>query len=123
MTTENTTTANANAATDDQAPAKRVSRKERRARGTTVAPASEVKAKAEEQALKDELARLKGLLAAAQKQSSLSIKVSAKGAVSVYGMGRFPTTLYAGQWQRLLAMGDAINQFIEDHKDELSWSK
>ena len=47
------------------------------------------------------------------------ITVSPKGGVSVYGLGRFPITLYQEQWLRLLAMGDQIRQFIADHKSEL----
>lgn len=41
------------------------------------------------------------------------MKVSEKGALSVYGMGRFPVTLYKEQWLRLLAMADEIKAFIE----------
>jgi hypothetical protein len=42
-----------------------------------------------------------------------TMKVSEKGALSVYGMGRFPVTLYKEQWLRLLAMADEIKAFIE----------
>jgi len=48
-----------------------------------------------------------------------SIKVSEKGAVSVYGLGRFPVTLYKEQWERLLAMGDEIRTFITEHDSQL----
>lgn len=41
-----------------------------------------------------------------------AIKVSAKGGVSVYGLGRFPVTLYASQWEQLFAKQDAIKEFI-----------
>jgi hypothetical protein len=51
---------------------------------------------------------------------ALSLKVSAKGAVSVYGMGRFPLTLYSGQWLKLFSMVEAIQAFIEEHKAELA---
>ena len=54
-----------------------------------------------------------------KKRGSLSCKVSQKGAISVYGMGRFPVTLYAEQWERLLDYGDEIRQFAQDHKAEL----
>ena len=47
--------------------------------------------------------QLIALLNAANKPRALSMKVSAKGAISVYGLGRFPVTLYAGQWERLIA--------------------
>ena len=53
------------------------------------------------------------------KANGLGIKVSAKGAVSVYGMGRFPVTLYASQWLALLAKGDDITKFIEANKAQL----
>ena len=48
-----------------------------------------------------------------------TIRVSEKGAVSVYGLGRFPVTLYKEQWLKLLAMADAIQQFIGEHDSEL----
>ena len=51
---------------------------------------------------------------------ALSLKVSAKGAVSIYGMGRFPLTLYSGQWLKLFGMVDDIKAFIEANKDKLS---
>ena len=43
----------------------------------------------------------------------LSMKVSDKGALSVYGLGRFPVTLYRGQWERLISETKAISAFIE----------
>ncbi|HEY6515004.1 MAG TPA: hypothetical protein VIY50_02595 [Steroidobacteraceae bacterium] len=46
-------------------------------------------------------------------RGKLAMKVSEKGALSVYGMGRFPVTLYKEQWLRLLAMADEIRTFIE----------
>jgi hypothetical protein len=48
-----------------------------------------------------------------------TMKVSEKGALSVYGMGRFPVTLYKEQWLRLLAMGDEIKAFIEENNESL----
>ena len=56
----------------------------------------------------------------AQVASPLPMKVSAKGAVSVYGLGRFPVTLYKSQWDKLLAAAPVVAQFIEDHSTELS---
>jgi hypothetical protein len=38
--------------------------------------------------------------------------------MSVYGLGRFPVTLYRGQWERLLAMTDDVKAFIEAHRSE-----
>lgn len=49
-----------------------------------------------------------------------AIKVSAKGAVSVYGLGRFPVTLYASQWEGLLARAEEIRDFIAENEDSLS---
>ena len=51
--------------------------------------------------------------------ANLAMKVSEKGALSVYGMGRFPVTLYKEQWLRLLAMAEDIKAFIEANKDRL----
>ena len=48
-----------------------------------------------------------------------SIRVSEKGGVSVYGLGRFPVTLYKEQWLKLLAMADEIQRFIAEHESEL----
>lgn len=62
----------------------------------------------------EELERLRAENAALKKTSDrgLSLKVSEKGAVSVYGLGRFPVTLYKEQWAKLLAMADEIKAFI-----------
>jgi hypothetical protein len=49
----------------------------------------------------------------------ISLKVSEKGAVSVYGLGRFPVTLYKEQWEKLLTMADDIRTFITEHEAEL----
>jgi len=57
------------------------------------------------------------------KQGKITLKVSAKGGVSVYGMGRWPTTLYASQWETLLDMGDDIRAFIAANKGQLSSGK
>ena len=64
--------------------------------------------------LKAENARLKS-----DRGRTVSLKVSAKGGVSVYGLGRFPVTLYKEQWTQLLAMTDEIRAFIKDHEAEL----
>jgi len=50
---------------------------------------------------------------------SVQLKVSQKGAVSLYGLGRFPVTLYKEQWERILGMADEIRRFLEDHDAEL----
>jgi hypothetical protein len=70
--------------------------------------------KAELERLKAENERLKS-----QRGRSTSLKVSEKGGVSVYGLGRFPVTLYKEQWVKLLAMADEIRGFIKEHDAEL----
>lgn len=69
--------------------------------------------KAELDRLKAENERLKG------QRGRMSLKVSEKGGVSVYGLGRFPVTLYKEQWTKLLAMTDEIRAFIKEHDAEL----
>jgi hypothetical protein len=51
--------------------------------------------------------------------SAIRMKVSEKGAVSIYGMGRFPVTLYKEQWLRLLDMSDDIRAFIAANEARL----
>lgn len=46
-------------------------------------------------------------------RGQVSLRVSEKGGVSVYGLGRFPVTLYKEQWEKLLATSDQIKKFIE----------
>jgi hypothetical protein len=71
--------------------------------------------------VKAELERLRRENAALKKEGSTNIrmKVSEKGALSVYGMGRFPVTLYKEQWLKLLDMSDDIRAFIAAHGAEL----
>jgi hypothetical protein len=71
--------------------------------------------------MKAELDRLRNENAALKKGASagLRMKVSEKGAVSVYGMGRFPVTLYKEQWLKLLAMSDEIRAFIAANEAQL----
>jgi len=52
-------------------------------------------------------------------KGAISMKVSEKGAVSVYGLGRFPVTLYKEQWDRLLQSGEEIRKFIAENDDKL----
>ncbi|QOY85168.1 hypothetical protein [Paludibaculum fermentans] len=68
-----------------------------------------------------ELEKLKAENASLKKarNAGVSFKVSEKGAVSVYGLGRFPVTLYKEQWERLLASGDQIKSFMADNADKL----
>lgn len=73
--------------------------------------------------LKAELERLKAENEALKKKApgskSVSFKVSEKGAVSVYGMGRFPVTLYKEQWEKLLELSEELKAFIRDNEDKL----
>lgn len=57
--------------------------------------------------------------AAGRSAGGVTFKVSEKGAVSVYGMGRFPVTLYYEQWMRLLEAADRLRQFLEENKSKL----
>lgn len=49
----------------------------------------------------------------------VSLKVSEKGGLSVYGLGRFPITLYKEQWTKLLGLSDEIRAFLKEHDAEL----
>jgi hypothetical protein len=71
--------------------------------------------------LQAELDRLRAENAAlkAKGPRAVSLKVSEKGGVSVYGLGRFPITLYQEQWLKLLDMEAEIRNFIRDHAGEL----
>jgi hypothetical protein len=71
--------------------------------------------------MKAELERLRKENEALKKgaSSSVRMKVSEKGAVSIYGMGRFPVTLYKEQWQKLLDMSDEIRAFIAANEGKL----
>lgn len=78
------------------------------------------------QAMVDELERLRAENARLKSGGSkahtgaLTLKVSEKGAVSVYGIGRFPTTLYQEQWKKLLGAAQSILDFIEANQANLS---
>ncbi len=65
--------------------------------------------------LEDQLAKAK-----TNGNGRMSFKVSDKGALSVYGMGRFPVTLYRSQWERLLGAADEIRSFITANADKLA---
>jgi len=68
--------------------------------------------------LQAEIARLKAEnenLKKGPARGQMSLKVSEKGALSVYGMGRFPVTLYREQWEKLLGMADQIREFIREN--------
>jgi hypothetical protein len=75
---------------------------------------SEEDLKAELERLRNENASLKRVAA-----TSIRMKVSEKGAVSIYGMGRFPVTLYKEQWLKLLDMSSEIRNFIAENDAHL----
>lgn len=74
-----------------------------------------------DEALIAELNKLKAENEALKKSSArgISLKVSQKGALSLYGMGRFPVTLYKEQWLKILEMSDVIRAFITDNEAQL----
>jgi hypothetical protein len=76
--------------------------------------ATEAEMKAELERLKAENEELK-----ARSSRPVSMKVSEKGGLSVYGLGRFPVTLYQEQWLKLLELANDIQAFIRDHQAEL----
>jgi hypothetical protein len=71
--------------------------------------------------LKAELERLKSENESLRARGSkgVSMKVSEKGGVSIYGLGRFPVTLYQEQWVKLLDLADDIRAFIKEHESQL----
>jgi hypothetical protein len=70
---------------------------------------------------REELEQLRKQKAAreVQDKKGISFKVSEKGGVSVYGLGRFPVTLYQEQWLRLFSEVDSLKTFIEENKSKL----
>ena len=76
--------------------------------------ATEAEMQAELEQLKAENAALK-----ARGSKGVSMKVSEKGGVSVYGLGRFPVTLYMEQWTKLLDLADDIRAFIKENEGKL----
>jgi len=76
-----------------------------------------------EQNVNEELERLRAenerLKQQSTKAGALSFRVSEKGAVSVYGLGRFPVTLYQEQWDKLLAQIEDLRRFIDANRASL----
>ena len=77
---------------------------------------SDVDMKAELERLRRENEELKQ---SKKRGGALSLKVSQKGAVSLYGMGRFPVTLYKEQWTRVIEFADEIKKFIDENQSLL----
>ena len=74
-----------------------------------------------EDEIRKELEETKKKLEALQKRGAkgITFKVSEKGGLSVYGLGRFPVTLYKEQWLKLLSLSDDIHAFINENSDRL----
>jgi hypothetical protein len=74
-----------------------------------------------EEDIKAELERLRAENERLKQRGSraISMKVSEKGGLSVYGLGRFPVTLYKEQWAKLLDMADDIRAFIKENESKL----
>ncbi|HLH44574.1 MAG TPA: hypothetical protein VKV74_16405 [Bryobacteraceae bacterium] len=74
-----------------------------------------------EEELQAEIERLRKENEALKKpaRGQISLRVSEKGALSVYGLGRFPVTLYREQWEKLLGIADEITAFIRDNDRSL----
>jgi hypothetical protein len=72
------------------------------------------------EALLARIADLEAQVAKSKTAKALTLKVSPKGAVSLYGMGRFPVTLYASQWEQVLSEAEKIKSFLEKNKSVLA---
>jgi hypothetical protein len=64
-------------------------------------------------------ARLAELEKGTKRTGSMDFRVGEKGGVSVYGLGRFPVTLYYEQWIRLLDASEKLREFLEENKSKL----
>jgi hypothetical protein len=69
--------------------------------------------------LKARLQDLEKQVETKKRSGAMEFRVSEKGGVSVYGLGRFPVTLYYEQWTRLLDASENLRQFLEENKDKL----
>jgi hypothetical protein len=78
-----------------------------------------------EEDLKRQVEELKSQLEAEKAKSTKDVRlqVSQKGAVSLYGIRRFPITFYQEEWDRILAMGPDIREFIQQNQDQLARKK
>jgi hypothetical protein len=69
--------------------------------------------------LKARLQELEKQVETKKRSGAMEFRVSEKGGVSVYGLGRFPVTLYYEQWTRLLDATEDLRKFLEENKDKL----
>ena len=74
----------------------------------------------EELRLRRELADAQEKLQRLQRAHTTNIRISDKGAVSVYGLGKYPVTLYADQWRSLMDQFEVIEQFLRDNETKLA---
>lgn len=72
------------------------------------------------ESLESQIKRLESENATLKKRSAITFKVSVKGAVSAYGLGRFPVTLYKEQWTRILEKSDDLRAFMKANDRSLS---
>jgi hypothetical protein len=86
-------------------------------------PANLRRAPAGQPSYEELLAQVQALQAKVAAKNTLRLKVSEKGAVSLYGLGRFPITLYASAWLRVLDMAEEIREFVESNKASLSFKE
>lgn len=70
-------------------------------------------------ALLARIAELEAQVAASKSPKAVKLKVSQKGAASLYGLGRFPVTLYRGQWETLLENAEKIKAFLAENAESL----
>jgi hypothetical protein len=68
-------------------------------------------------------ARLRAIVESKEQARTLTLKVSEKGALSIYGLGRFPLTAYKEQWLKILAIAEQIKAFIKANDDKLTSKK
>jgi hypothetical protein len=68
----------------------------------------------------EELIAMIHAMDAAKSTQRLTLKINTKGGLSIYGMGRFPVSLYASQWRRILAEVGTIQAFLKAHASELT---
>jgi hypothetical protein len=69
--------------------------------------------------LKARLSQLEKEVETKKRSGEMTFKIGEKGGVSVYGLGRFPVTLYYEQWNRLLGAAEDIKKFMEENKSRL----
>lgn len=82
---------------------------------------TEATLEAEALSLQEEIAKLRAENASLKaKDKGVSLKVTDKGGLSMYGLGRFPVTLYKSQWLKLLAQAEVVKAFIEEAGDTLT---